>query len=93
MYTVKDMLNDLQARIDLHDLPVLLQKDPEGNGFFWARGLDGECYVPKDALESDRTDEVAELSDIVAGIDPNDQDGIDAALDEAGYVRVVVVFP
>lgn len=46
MYKVSDLIKDLQ-KLD-QDLPIILQQDPEGNGYHWVRGAEtvaiGEDY-------------------------------------------------
>ena len=91
-FKVKDLIAQLQA-LD-PELPVLLQKDPEGNGYFWASGAQGELYVAKEDLESDRSDGVYEVEDTGALLDPEmDDEARAAAISEEGYAPVVVVFP
>lgn len=62
------------------EMPVMLQSDPEGNGYFWASGADGISYVDRADLERDRTDSLYEVEDIDEG-----------DLDE--YIKVAMVFP
>lgn len=92
--TGRQLLEELQAHPELLDLPVMIQKDPEGNGFFWAHGLDADCYTPEASLKSDRTDEVVEVEDTGAVLDPNmEPEDREYAIKETGYVRVLLVFP
>lgn len=53
-FRVKDLIAEL-SEVD-PNLLVLIQKDPEGNGFFWGSGTE-VAFVHNEALSSDRTDE------------------------------------
>ena len=80
-YRVKDLIAKLQT-LD-PELPVLLQSDPEGNGFFWASGVDDEAWVTPDSVDNDRTYAVYGEDDI-----KNDEGAVDP-----DYVKVAIIFP
>lgn len=68
---------------------VLLQSDPEGNGYFWADGAEAGVWVEDETLKSDRAESAYSEQDMVeraeyGGEDPESRDG---------YTQVVVVYP
>lgn len=93
LYKVRDLIAELQE-LD-PDLPVVTPIDPEGNGYFWARYAvarrdgdekwNGQYFVSRDALESDRMDEVLTETEL--------EEFGDHGGDPTNYVAVAVVGP
>lgn len=82
-YTIKDLKGDIEDLPD--DMEILLQTDPEGNGYEYIRGIDPECVI----LEEGYRPEVisTEFTSSEADIDEDEWDEI------LKRTKVAVIFP
>lgn len=90
--TVRQLIDEL-SELPL-DLPVLVPRDEEGNGYHWCRGVYTSddpvdySYVTADELQSYHVDEVVDEMRLAEDCEP----GADlAALLESGFIRVAVI--
>lgn len=82
MIKVKDLIEQL-SQYD-GELGVLLQSDPEGNCYFFARGAE-PAFVDKDDMKSDRTEFALDEEELV-------EEGYDSEDIEHNFEKIIVLF-
>jgi len=83
---LRNLVAELPA--DLDDCELVLQIDPEGNGYYCVRGIDAECVAENDVKKDGHVEGVYSLGNTA---DNNCMEG--EALKKDKSKRILVVFP
>ena len=86
--TIADLKRLIEPLSD--DLTVILQKDPEGNGYNYMTGLDPDCMVVDDDWELEITPNKKKLYEDWVGEELTDEEWEELRVQ---YPDVVVIYP